>query len=409
MDSFVPSLATTALITMGRGNLVQFSDNVAFLEPSATLALAARARKLASEGRSVVDLSTGEPAYDTPEYAARAGIRAIEEGRTGYPPTRGIPSLREAVARYVTETTEHGSSGPDRVLVSAGVKQALFNCLFCLFDDGDEVLFPAPYWPTYPAAVRLTGAEPRPVPTRWEEGFALDVDRLEERRTPRTRGLIINSPCNPTGAVHPRETLERICRWCSEHGIWLLSDEIYRRLCWTAERAPSLWDVRERPDRSVLLMGASKAFCMPGWRVGFALGPPELLSRASDLQSQTTSGAAAPSQYAAAEAYRNAPRRERALEELRQRLTASREMAVEGLSGLEGLEVRPPEGAIYVYGRLTGDRPCTEVVERLLLEAGVAAVPGEAFGSPGFVRFNFSVRPGTLEEGVDRLRDFFGS
>lgn len=387
---------------------MQFSDNVAFLEPSATLALAARARKLATEGRTIVDLSTGEPAYDTPEYAARAGIRAIEEGRTGYPPTQGIPELREAVARYASETTAHGRNRPGDVLVSSGVKQALFNCLFCLFDAGDEVLFPSPYWPTYPPVVRLTGAEPVAVETGWEDEFQLTVDRLERNRTERTRGLIINSPSNPTGAVYPLEILERVARWCGEHGIWLLSDEIYRRLCWIDERAPSLWDVADRPERSVLLMGASKAFCMPGWRVGFALGPGELISKASDLQSQTTSAAAAPSQYAAAEAYRNAPRREEALTELRERLADSRRRAVEGLSGLDGLTVRPPPGAIYLYGRLTGDVRCSEVAERLLLEAGVAAIPGVAFGSPGHLRFNFSVRSETLEDGIRRLRSFFG-
>lgn len=386
---------------------MQFSDNIASLEPSATLALAARARKLAAEGRTIVDLSTGEPAYDTPEYAARAGIRAIEEGRTGYPPTRGIPELREAVARYISGSTRHGETSPGDVLVCAGVKQALFNCLFCLFGEGEEVLFPAPYWPTYPAAVRLAGAEPVPVETTWEDGFQPSLEQLEARRSGSTRGLLINSPTNPTGAVYPLETLQGIAAWCREHGIWLLSDEIYRRLCWTSERAPSLWDVAERPDHSVLLMGASKAFCMPGWRVGFAVGPDDLISRASDLQSQTTSGAASPSQHAAAEAYRNAPRREEALASLRETLRESRRAAVEGLAGLDGLRIRPPEGAIYLYGRLTGEEISSEVAERLLLEAGVAGIPGEAFGSPGFLRFNFSVQRETLEAGIERIRSFF--
>ena len=386
---------------------MQFSENVSFLEPSATLALAARARELSEQGRSIVDLSKGEPAYPTPEYAARAGVRAIREGRTGYPPTAGVPELREAAAGYLNETTDRGELDASRILVSVGAKQALFNVVYCLFGPGDEVLVPAPYWPTYPPLVRLAGAEPVVVHTRWEDGYRLTPELLEEHRTERTRGVLLNSPSNPTGMIYPREDLADVAEWCGEHGLWALSDEIYRELCYVGDRAPSLLDVPHREDRSVVFAGASKALCMPGWRIGFAAGPQELVDKATDLQSQTTSGAATPSQYAAAEAFGNRERRREATRNFVDQLSELRELGVEALSGLDRLEVRAPEGAIYFYVRLREGASMKEA-ESLLTEAGVAGLPGDPFGDPGHLRFNFAVQPETLEEGVRRLADHFG-
>lgn len=386
---------------------MQFSENVEFLEPSATLALAARARELSEQGRSIVDLSKGEPAYPTPEYAADAGVRAIHEGRTGYPPTAGIPELRRAAAGYLNQTTDRGDVSPSGILVSVGVKQALFNTVFTLFGPGDEVLIPAPYWPTYPPLVRLAGAEPVVVSTRWGDRYRLTPDLLEEHRSDRTRGLLLNSPSNPTGMVYPRTDLAAVSEWAAEHGVWALSDEIYRELHYGSGRAPSLLDVPHREDRSVVFAGASKALRMPGFRIGFAAGPEELIDKASDLQSQTTSGAATPSQYAAAEAFGNRERREESTTRFVERLRDLSDAATEALSGTEGLEVRSPEGAIYLYLRLRGDRSSMEEAESLLTEAGVAGLPGEPFGDPGHLRFNFAVRPETLEEGVRRLVDHF--
>lgn len=386
---------------------MQFSENVSFLEPSATLALAARARELSEQGRSIVDLSKGEPAYPTPDYAAEAGVRAIRERRTGYPPTAGVPELREAAAGYLTETTERGEIEPSQVLVSVGVKQALFNTVYCLFGPGDEVLVPAPYWPTYPPLVRLAGAEPVVVPTRWEDRYRLTPELLEEHRTGRTRGLLLNSPTNPTGMVYPREDLADVAEWCGRHDLWALSDEIYRELCYVGDRAPSLLDVPHRPERTAVFAGASKALRMPGWRIGFAAGPRELIGKASDLQSQTTSGAATPSQYAAAEAFRNRERREAATGRFVEQLEGLRDYGVESLSGMGPVEVRAPEGAIYFYLRLR-DGESIEEAERLLTETGVAAVPGDPFGDPGHLRFNFAVQPETLEEGFRRVVEHFG-
>lgn len=388
---------------------MQFSQNVATLEPSATLALAARARALREEGRSIVDLSAGEPVWGTPDYAAEAGIRAVREGRTGYPPTPGIPELRRAVVRYVAATTAAAEPDPEQVMVSAGVKQALFNCIFTLFGPGDEVLVPAPFWTSYLPQVRLARAEPVVVETRWEEAFRPDPEQLERRRTPATRGLVLNSPGNPTGSVYDRSLLEEIAAWADRHGIWILSDEIYRRMHFDPGPAPSLHDLPDMPRRTVVLDGVSKAFSMTGWRIGWALGPGELISEASDLQSQTTSGAATPSQYAAAEALTAVDAREAAIEEAVERLRRRRDHLADALEGVEELEVRRPSGGMFLFVRLKDGRASDRAAEELLEGAGVAAVPGEAFGSPGHLRFNFAVEPETLDEGARRVREHFGA
>ena len=386
----------------------QFSSNVAQLEASATLALAARARQLKADGVAVVDLSAGEPQYPAPAFAAQASIEAIEAGKTGYPPTPGIPELRDAIARYLVETTAETSIEPASVIVGAGVKQALFNCCYALFGRGDEVLVPSPYWPSYPAIVQLSGADTVVVETDWESGFVVSVDDLEKARSPRTLGLILNSPGNPTGAVYDLNLLGDILAWCADHGIWVLSDEIYRRLAYGAA-SPSIFDVPERGERTVLLDGVSKAFCMPGFRIGYAVGPPELIQKAADLQGQTTSGAVVPSQYAAAAALGQTDLREAFVAELVETLSGLRDRGLEAFGKMDTIEARPPEGALYFYVRLTEARVSSyEVAERLLAEASVACIPGEAFGSPGHLRFNFAVERAVLEEGLRRIAAFFG-
>ncbi|MDP2479102.1 MAG: pyridoxal phosphate-dependent aminotransferase [Candidatus Palauibacterales bacterium] len=387
---------------------MRFSRNVDTLEPSATLALAARARRLREEGRSIVNLSAGEPVYGTPDFAAHAGIEAIRAGKMGYPPNQGIPELRRAIVDYLEDTTGSAGLDPEGVLVSAGVKQALFNCLFCLAGPGDEVLVPTPCWTSYRPQVRLGGAEPVLVESTWEDGFHVDVDRLEAARTDATRVLLLNSPNNPSGAVYDLDSLREIADWASGHGVWILSDEIYRRLRFGDGPAPSLLDLGELPDRAVVLDGVSKAFAMTGWRIGFALGPRELIRKASDLQSQTTSGAAAPSQYAAAAAFGRIEEREAVVADFLDRLGETRRLAIEGLAGMPGLEVRPPEGGIFLWARIGGDASSAEVAEGLL-EAGVACIPGEAFESPGHLRFNLAVEPSDLEQGMRRVRSYFES
>lgn len=388
---------------------MRFSSNVASLRPSATLALAARARALRAEGRSVVDLSAGEPYFETPAFAAKAGIEAVEAGKTGYPPTPGIPELRDAIARYLSSTTAHGSTGPEQVLVSAGVKQALFNCVFCLFGPGDEVLVPAPYWTSYLPQIELAGATPVVVATSWDDGSLATVEALEAARTEATRGLVLNSPGNPSGSVYALGELAEIASWAREHGIWILSDEIYRRLHFGEGSAPSVLDLDSRPQRTLVFDGVSKCFSMTGWRVGFAAGPEDVIGKASDLQSQTTSGAARPSQHAAAAAYGLEEEREAAVAGFLARLREARDTGLEILSGTPGVGLRAPGGGMFFYLRLAQHLDSAETAERLLVEGGVAAVPGDAFGDPGHLRLNFGVEPEVLREGLHRLRDFFES
>lgn len=394
------------------GATVHFSDNVAALTPSATLAITARAKKMRAEGRSIIDLSAGEPSFPTPEVAAEGAAAAVRAGRTGYPPTPGVPELREGIVRYLGETSSYAPDDPAGVLVSAGVKQGLFNLCFCLFGEGDEVLIPAPFWTSYLAIVELARARPVVVQTKFDEGFALSVDRLEAQRTENTKGLFLNSPSNPSGVVMDLGILEDICAWAGEHGIWILSDEIYRRLYFDGDSAPSVFDVKDRPGHVVALDGMSKAFSMPGWRIGWSVGPPELIRKASALQSQTTSAAAGPSQYAAAAALASEGR-ESIVGEFRRILDRRRQAAHAALQGIPGFDAPLPPGAIYMYGRLgSGDQApgdSAAVAESLLMETGVATVPGEAFGTPGFLRLNFSVEDKIFAEGSDRIRAWFGS
>ena len=385
---------------------MRFSKNIASLVPSATLAISARAKKMRAAGESVIDLSAGEPSFPTPDVAIAAGLEYVRSGKAGYPPTPGIPGLRSAVASYVNQTTAHEGVESSNVLISAGVKQALFNACFCLFESGDEVLVPAPYWPTYLATLELARAKPVVVPTRWEEGFRLDVTTLERLRTPATRGLFLNSPGNPSGDVYGRDLMAEIAAWASANDVWILSDEIYRRLYYEGESAPSIYDVPHQDARVLHLDGISKAFSMPGWRIGYAVGPEEVIQKMSALQSQTTSGAAGPSQHAAA-AVLSSPQRDDIVGDFRDILRRRRDTAVEALSGVGGLELRPPAGAIYLYVRLTETADSMSVAEQLLVQEGVATIPGEPFGTPGFLRMNYSVSDEELSEGLARIRAFF--
>ncbi len=391
---------------------MRFSNNVASLKPSATLAITGRAKQLSAEGRSIVDLSAGEPSFLTPGVAAEGAMAAIRAGQTGYPPTQGLPELRSGIVRYLAESCDHAPDDPSGVLVSNGVKQALFNLCFCLVGEGDEVLVPAPYWTSYLAIVQLARARPVVVPTLFEDGFSLSVDQLEEHRTANTRCLFLNSPSNPSGAVIERQTLGEILAWAGEHGIWVLSDEIYRRLHYGEGAAPSVLDVSDRPEHVISLDGMSKAFSMPGWRIGWAVGPREIIGKACALQSQTTSAAAGPSQYAAS-AVLASETRESIIGDFIDILDRRRRAAHAALAGLRGFEAHLPPAGIYLYGRLASDAKgagdSAAVAEALLVERGVAAVPGEAFGTPGFLRLNFSVEDAVFAEGAERIRSWFES
>lgn len=389
----------------------RFSENVARVRPSATIAVAALARELRAAGRSIIDLSAGQPDFDTPAFVAEAGIEAIRSGRTRYAPAAGIPELRSAIARELSESYST-QAAPEGVVVTVGAKQALFNALFTLFGPGDRVLVPTPYWTSYPYLVHLARAEPVEVRGPEERGFKVGVAELEEAAQG-ARGLLLNSPTNPTGAVYGRDELRAILEWAAERDVWVISDEIYARVCFSARVAPGVLELDPALlERVVVVNGAAKSFAMTGWRIGFSYSHPEVAGRMAALQSHITTSAATPCQVAAAAAYGQSERREAAVGKMAAAFRARRDRLLRLFSELlpEVSYVRP-EGAFYLFFRVDAhfsgpEDGSVELCRRILEEAEVALVPGAAFGDDRFVRLSFAASESEIEEGVTRLAGF---
>lgn len=388
---------------------MHLSSNVSSLAPSATIAVATLCKQLRAEGRDILDLSVGEPDFRTPDFAAQAGIAAIVQGFTHYTAVPGMPALREAIAASIERRTGRPAD-PASVVVSNGAKQALFNACFVLFGEGDEVILPAPYWTSYPELIRLARAEPQIVLAGPERGFKVDVAQLESMRTERTRGLILNSPSNPTGAVYSLDELAAIMQWAHEHDVWVLSDEIYGRVCFDDERAPSVLDLDEHLlEKCILIDGASKAFAMTGWRVGFSYCEAALAASMGALQSHITSNISTPAQYAALAVFRDEPRVEHAVRAMVNVFRRRRAKALEMLAAhLPGADVVPPAGAFYAFVRVDGfydERTPDSIAlcRRLLDETGVAFVPGLAFGDDRFVRMSLAAPEAEIAEAIRRV------
>ncbi|HZD05236.1 MAG TPA: pyridoxal phosphate-dependent aminotransferase [Longimicrobiales bacterium] len=393
-----------------------FSPNVEQLQPSATIAVSTLAKRLVAEGRDVIDLSAGEPDFDTPAWISQAAVDGIRAGKTRYTPAPGIPELRKAIARTLSDRA--GRELPwEGVVVTCGAKQALFNACFTLFGPGDEVLVATPYWTSHPEIVTLARAEPVPVRGAEEREFRLTPDDLEAAATGRTRGLIYSSPSNPTGAVYTAEELQAVAEWARDRDVWLIADEIYRLICFDGDGEAA--GLLELPPSSVgpfvLVDGASKCFAMTGWRVGFAWTEPEVAAKLSALQSHTTSNASTPSQVAALAAYGDPERTGRDVARMREAFRRRRDLVV-GLFDelLPGLGYGSPWGAFYLFFRVDaafGDgRECTatEFCSWLLEEAGVALVPGAAFGDDRWARMSFAAADEVLERGVRRIAEALG-
>ncbi len=385
------------------------SPNLDGLQGSATLAVAALCRQLRSQGRDVLDLSAGEPDFRTPNFAAEAGIAAIEQGFTHYTPVPGTPQLRDAIASYLAASTGKRVDGKG-VVVSNGAKQALFNACFAVFGPGDEVLVPVPYWTSYPEILKLARATPVFVGSTEESGFKVTVTDLEAAATPKTRGLILNSPSNPTGVVYTLEELDALVRWAVARNLWIVSDEIYGRLCFSAERAASVLDLDESLlARVILVDGASKAFAMTGWRIGFSYCDPALASILSDLQSHVTSGAATPSQYAALAVFRHEPRVQESVNAMVRLFRRRRDRLAAALTQLvPRASFVIPDGAFYLFFRADAYYDDTRqgsvaFCSWLLEKTGVALVPGIAFGDDRYVRLSFAAPEAEVLGAVDRI------
>ncbi|MGH7468746.1 MAG: pyridoxal phosphate-dependent aminotransferase [Longimicrobiales bacterium] len=387
---------------------MQVSENVRQIEGSSTLAIAALCRELRAKGRDVIDLGVGEPDFRTPEFIAQAGIASIEEGMTQYTPVAGIPALRDAIAHALASAVGKRVD-PAGVVVTSGAKQALFNVCFTLFGPGDEVLLPVPYWTSYPALIKLARAEPRFVVTTAQQGFKVTVSDLERANSPRVRGLILNSPSNPTGAVYTREELATIAAWAAQRGIWIISDEIYGRICFTAPRAASLLDVVDSLDLSVVVNGASKTYAMTGWRLGFSYTSRALADKLTALQSQITSGASSPAQYAATAAYQDIALADAAARAMASVFRVRRDNVLEQLrEHAPEMYCFPPDGAFYLFVRVDQyfserARDSNAFCRWLLEETDVALVPGSAFGDDAFARLSIAAPNAALEEAVHRM------
>lgn len=391
-----------------------FSENIAKLRPSATVTVSTLAKKLAAEGRDIINLSAGEPDFHTPEWISAAAIDGIRAGRTRYTPAAGLPELRAAAAQYMTRGTSYPAD-PSRVVVSAGAKQSLFNACFCLFGPGDKVLIGAPYWTSYPEMVTLARAEPVPVAGSETLDFLLVPEDLERAATPRTRGLILSSPSNPTGAVYSKDQLGAIADWARARDVTLISDEIYQEIYFgDGGKAPGGLDLDPDSVGSLVVTnGMSKAFAMTGWRVGFSYTTPELAGKMSAFQSHVSLNAATPSQVAALEGLTRSEAaldKARMLEAFRRRRGLVARLFDELLPGCPYIR---PEGAFYLYFRVDGafddDVTCAgDVCARILEEAGVAIVPGEAFGDPRFARMSTASSDEEIEAGVRRMATVLG-
>lgn len=388
---------------------MEFSENVARLEPSATIAVSSLAKKLAREGRDIVNLSAGEPDFGTPGFIGEAAMDGIRAGKTRYTPVPGTPDLREAVAGYLSRTFGMDAD-PEGVVVGTGAKQGLFNACFTLFGPGDEVMIAAPYWTSYPEMVKLARAEPVAVKGPEERDFRLSPADLEAARTERTRGLILCTPSNPTGTVYPLDELRAVAEWCRDNDVVLISDEIYRAIYYgdDAERASGICDLNASSrGECVLIDGASKAFAMTGWRIGFSYTDVATAKKFSALQSQMTSNASTPAQVAAAAAFGRARESAEAVAGMVAAFRRRRELVTRLMSEL--LPQAPyvePDGAFYLFFRIDGFREgmgSSDICSWILEEVGVALVPGVAFGDDRYARMSFAASDEELEDAIRRV------
>jgi aspartate aminotransferase len=411
----MPSVTASTASTADAGPTLagrRVSARVGSIAESATLAVDGRAKALKAAGRPVIVFGAGEPDFPTPDPIVEAAAAACRDPRWHrYTPTAGLPELRAAIAAKTLRDSGY-EVDPSQVLVTNGGKQAIYNAFATLLDPGDEVLVPTPYWTTYPESIRLAGGVPVEVPTDESTGFRTSVEQLALHLTPRTKLLLFVSPSNPTGAVYPPAEVERIGRWAAERGLWVLTDEIYEHLVYGDAAFASIATlVPELRDRCVLVNGVAKTYAMTGWRVGWMIGPPDVVTAATNLQSHATSNVANVSQVAALTAVGGDLT---AVARMRAAFDVRRQTMVRMLGEVPGFSCPVPEGAFYCFpsvagalGReLRGRRPQTsaELATLILDEAEVAVVPGEAFGAPGYFRLSYALGDDDLVEGISRIQ-----
>ncbi len=393
--------------------MIKLSERVKALKPSATLAVDAKAKALKEQGINVINLSAGEPDFDTPEHIKEACIKALKEGFTKYTPSQGILSLRKAICEKIKE--DYGIDyTPEEVIVTTGAKQAIFNLLLALLDEGDEVIILSPYWVSYPEMVTCAGGVPKIVPSSFERHFEPDLSSFEERITSKTVGVIINSPSNPTGLIYSREFLSGLASIVEKHNLWVISDDIYDKLRFDLKKPENLLSLRpELKERVFLVNGVSKTYAMTGWRIGWALGPKEVISACVKIQGQSTSHATSFAQKGA-EAALKTPEEE--IQKMVKTFAKRAEVLSKTLREIPEIDFIPPQGAFYLfakvsayYGKKTPDgkviQNSVDIAEYLLDKARVAVVPGVAFGEDEFIRISYATSEENLLEACRRMKE----
>ncbi|MET9861730.1 pyridoxal phosphate-dependent aminotransferase [Streptomyces smyrnaeus] len=390
----------------------RLSARISAISESATLAVDAKAKALKAAGRPVIGFGAGEPDFPTPDYIVEAAVNAARDPKNHrYSPAGGLPELKSALADKTLRDSGYEIDA-SQVLVTNGGKQAIYEAFAALLDPGDEVIVPAPYWTTYPESIRLAGGVPVEVTADETTGYRVSVDQLEAARTEKTKVVLFVSPSNPTGAVYPREQVEEIGRWALEHGLWVLTDEIYEHLVYGDAQFTSLPAVvPELRDKCVVVNGVAKTYAMTGWRVGWLIGPQDVIKAATNLQSHATSNVSNVSQAAALAAVSGDLD---AVAAMREAFDRRRRTIVRMLNEIDGVFCPEPEGAFYAYPsvkallgkEIRGKRPATtvELAALILEEAEVAVVPGEAFGTPGYLRLSYALGDEDLVEGVSRIQ-----
>jgi len=393
---------------------MEFSSVVRQLKPSATIAAAAQAKALKNQGVTVYEFTLGEPDFTTPDHICEAATAAMKAGYTHYTPATGIAELKQAICDFYQREYQL-SCKPDQVAISNGAKHSLHNVLTALCEPGDEVIIPAPYWVSYSALVELTGATPVIIDTTEESGFCLSAEQLEAAITDKTKLLMLNNPCNPTGAAYPVETLRQLAKVVVERNILIISDEIYEKLIYEGSTFQCFATLNPAVlEKTILVSGVSKAYAMTGWRIGWTVTTPELTAAMTRLQSQETSNPCSISQYAAIAAL-NGP--QDCVSEMQHAFAERREYVLQRLDALSNISYAKPGGAFYAFfnisqhfGRPLGSgitvSNSTEFCEALLKHAHVALVTGDAFGAPGYVRLSFATDLETIQNGFDRIQEF---
>jgi aspartate aminotransferase len=395
--------------------LKRISTRVGSIAESATLKVDGKAKALQAAGRPVISFAAGEPDFPTPQHIIDAALAAVVDPKNHrYTPAAGLPELREAIAAKTLRDSGLEIS-PSQVVVTNGGKQAVYQAFATLLDPGDEVLVPTPYWTTYPEAIKLAGGVQVDVFAGSDQNYLVTVEQLEAARTPRSKVLLFVSPSNPTGSVYSPEQTKAIGEWAEEHGLWVISDEIYQNLTYDGVRAVSIVEaVPALADRTILVNGVAKTYAMTGWRLGWMVGPADAIKAASNLQSHLSSNVSNISQRAAIAAL-NGP--QDAALAMRDAFDRRRKLIVGELNKIPGMITPTPQGAFYVYpdvsgllGRTWGGvTPTTslELADLILDQAEVAAVPGEAFGPSGYLRFSYALGDAPLLEGIQRLQRLF--